>query len=171
MKRYLVVSDSHTNRACLVDLLNRYSGKVDQLFHCGDSQLPADDSLWENYIVVKGNCDFGKGYPDEQLYQNELDKVLMTHGHLFNVNFTLSNLNYRGEELAATMVFYGHTHIFGAEMIAGRLILNPGSIVQPRGRYNIRTYAIVESDETTITVYFYNDSHQLLPEFTCHFTK
>lgn len=171
MKRYLVVSDSHTNRPCLVDLLNRYQDKVDQLFHCGDSQLPADDELWNSFIVVKGNCDFGKGYLDEQVYQNQLDKIVMTHGHLFNVNFTLSNLIYRAQELQGNMIFYGHTHILGAEMIEGCLVLNPGSIVQPRGRYNVKTYALIESDDTTITVYFYNDNHQLLPEFTCHFSK
>lgn len=171
MKRYLVVSDSHTNRECLVELVAKYNHVVDQMFHCGDSQLMSDDQIWESFIVVRGNCDFGDGFPKEQIYRNEQDTIFMTHGHLFNVNFSLNNLIYKGEELNATMSFYGHTHQLGAEMVDGQLILNPGSIVEPRGRYRVRTYAIVESDETNIVVYFYNQNHHLQEELTCRFTK
>lgn len=95
----------------------------------------------------------------------------MTHGHLYNVNSSIANIMYRGEEVGASMIFYGHTHALGAEMIDGRLILNPGSIVEPRGRYRDRTYAIIESTDDTIRVNFYDNHHRQLIDLEQEFSK
>ena len=59
--KYLVVSDNHGDREILVDIVKQRAGEMDVLFHCGDSELEADDQLWETFDVVKGNCDFVRG--------------------------------------------------------------------------------------------------------------
>ena len=43
--KYLVVSDNHGDRNILVEIVNRYVGMVDQMFHCGDSELKANNLL------------------------------------------------------------------------------------------------------------------------------
>ena len=40
---YLIVSDSHGDRDILCKLVKNYTGKVDAMFHCGDSELKSDD--------------------------------------------------------------------------------------------------------------------------------
>lgn len=52
--KYLVVSDNHGDRNILVEIVNRYVGMVDQMFHCGDSELKANDELWQHFTVVTG---------------------------------------------------------------------------------------------------------------------
>lgn len=171
MQRFLVVSDSHGNRDCLVELAGRYRGEVDGMFHCGDSQLEPDDSLWSDFLVVTGNCDFDPRFKKEQLVKLGDETIFMTHGHLFNVNSSIANLLYRSQELNASMAFYGHTHALGAELINNVLVVNPGSICFPRGRYRIKTYAMVTVDEKSYQVEFYNENHECQRELSCSFSK
>ena len=59
--KYLVVSDSHGDRQILVDLVRHFENSVDFFIHCGDSELPAKDELWNVFHVVGGNCDYEIG--------------------------------------------------------------------------------------------------------------
>ena len=43
----IVMSDSHGERDIVVDIKKRYQGKVDAIFHNGDSELESSDSVWE----------------------------------------------------------------------------------------------------------------------------
>ena len=60
----IVMSDSHGERDIVVDIKNRYQGKVDAIFHNGDSELESSDPVWEGIHVVRGNCDYDSGYPE-----------------------------------------------------------------------------------------------------------
>ena len=60
----IVMSDSHGERDIVVDIKKRYQGKVDAIFHNGDSELESSDSVWEGIHVVRGNCDYDSGYPE-----------------------------------------------------------------------------------------------------------
>ncbi|MCB6949730.1 YfcE family phosphodiesterase, partial [Roseburia faecis] len=71
--------------------------------------------------------------------------MFVTHGHHYNVKMTLLNLSYKAKEVGADFVFFGHSHILGAELIENTLFLNPGSLLMPSGRTE-RTYAIVEKN-------------------------
>ena len=46
----IVMSDSHGERDIVVDIKKRYQGKVDAIFHNGDSELESSDfgkvSMW-----------------------------------------------------------------------------------------------------------------------------
>ncbi|HDU1144378.1 TPA: metallophosphoesterase family protein, partial [Listeria monocytogenes] len=37
--KLLVVSDSHSERDCLIHLKEKYKNTVDAMIHCGDSEL------------------------------------------------------------------------------------------------------------------------------------
>lgn len=169
--RYLVVSDNHGDRDILVQLVERYQGKIDHFFHCGDSELSAEDVLWNVFNVVQGNCDFGPGYETKQFIDTGVDKILITHGHLANVRFGLTQLAMAAKELGANMVFFGHTHQIGCEFDQGILYLNPGSISQPRGPIQTPSYAIIDSTATKIEVQYYNRAHQPVEELAFTYAR
>lgn len=164
--KLLVVSDSHSERDCLSHLKEKYQGKVDAMIHCGDSELEADDPVMQDFIAVRGNCDFGSGFPNEWVGDIDGYRIFTTHGHLYNIKMTLMNLRYRARELNADFVFFGHSHELGAELLDDTIILNPGSIALPRGRVREKTYALIESTKEGILVRFMTSEDKELTELT-----
>lgn len=167
---YLVVSDNHGDREILADLVARYQTKVDFFFHCGDSELSPEDQLWTHFHVVKGNCDFGPGFVEKEWVDTGKDKIFITHGHLANVRFGLTQLAFEAQANQATMVFFGHTHQIGCEVVEGVLYLNPGSISQPRGPIQIPSYALIEHSGEQVNVQYYNRAHQPVEELAFTFS-
>jgi len=169
----LVVSDSHGDRDILVKLLDAYQGKVSAFFHCGDSELQVDDAVFNQMYTVQGNMDFDDRLPDEVSTTVDGVSVYMTHGHLVGVNFGLDQLMAAATQHQAQLAFFGHTHQLGVERHHGLLVLNPGSISQPRGEFSRLggTYAIVETDGQKITVQYYNRQLQPVPELHFQFNS
>ena len=153
--KILVVSDSHGQTEDLLRLKEKYAGKVDAMIHCGDSELDSSDPLLEGFISVKGNCDFGGGFPNYIVKEIGGYRILVTHGHLYNVGINLNSLSYKSEEEQANIALFGHTHkpVSGIGR-DGVLYVNPGSISLPRGREE-RTYCILGLSQGEITVDFY----------------
>ncbi|BDZ31297.1 metallophosphoesterase [Lactiplantibacillus sp. WILCCON 0030] len=168
----LVVSDSHGDREILVQLLAAYEGKVDAFFHCGDSELAIDDDVFKHMYTVQGNMDFDDRLPDEVTTTVKGVPVFMTHGHLVGVNFGLDQLMAAANQQHAQLAFFGHTHQLGVERHNGLLLLNPGSISQPRGEFTRLggTYAIVETKGQDISVQYYNRQQQPVSALNFHFT-
>ncbi|MBV7390143.1 MULTISPECIES: metallophosphoesterase [Enterococcus] len=169
--KYLVVSDNHGDRDILVQLVDRYKGKVDHMFHCGDSELPSSDELWKNFTVVTGNCDFDPGFKTEQIVKIGSDTIFMTHGHQSNVRFGLTTLALQAAEKQADIALFGHIHQAVAEMDKGILFVNPGSISQPRGPIQIPSYAIITSESTYYEVDYFNRAHKPVEELSVHLSK
>lgn len=167
---YLVLSDSHGDREIIQNVYNQFKEKVDLFIHCGDSELPASDPLWKDIFVVQGNCDYDEEYKKEQLIETSEDRILVVHGHLYQVNFTMTPLELRAKELQASIVLFGHTHKLGCEYIDSTLYLNPGSISQPRG-LPYKSFAIIESTEVFFRVDYYDRTGKKLPELTFSFKK
>ena len=46
----IVMSDSHGERDIVADIKNRYQGKVDAIFHNGDSELESSRSCLGRYL-------------------------------------------------------------------------------------------------------------------------
>lgn len=160
--KLLVVSDSHSERDCLIHLKEKYQGNVDAMIHCGDSELEADDPAMQGFITVRGNCDFGSGYPNEWVGDVDGYRIFTTHGHLYNIKMTLMNLRYRAREVNADFVFFGHSHELGVDILDDTIILNPGSISLPRGRIREKTYALIDAnDEGTLVRFMSEDDHEL----------
>jgi putative phosphoesterase len=59
-------------------------------------------------------------------------RILLTHGHLYGVKKGLLNLYYRGKEVEADLVVFGHTHAWTLEKMEDILLFNPGSASRPR---------------------------------------
>ena len=78
----IVMSDSHGDSLIVEEIRDRYVGKVDAVFHNGDSELRPDSPLWEGIRVVKGNMDFYAGYPERLVTELGSTKIIQTHGHL-----------------------------------------------------------------------------------------
>ncbi|MHC5215133.1 metallophosphoesterase [Enterococcus sp. LJL128] len=170
--KYLVVSDNHGDRDILVQLVNRYKDEVDEMFHCGDSELEASDHLWDYFTaVVKGNCDYGPGFPDTAVKNTGQDIIFMTHGHLSNVRFGLNQLSLQAEEAGATIALFGHTHEIGCEMRQNCLFLNPGSIRLPRGPIQIQSYALIESTADNFEVQYYDRNFEAVSKLHFKFNK
>ena len=89
----IVMSDSHGERDIVVDIKNRYQGKVDAIFHNGDSELESSDPVWEGIHVVRGNCDYDSGYPERLVVKLGDVIIAQTHGHLYGINFTWDKLD------------------------------------------------------------------------------
>lgn len=169
--KILVVSDSHGDRKIVQQLVDRYDGQVNGIFHCGDSELLQDDPLVNKMHIVQGNMDFAD-FPDHELQRIDHQTVMVTHGHHQNVNDGLLNLELYARSLSANVVLYGHTHQLGATFDDNMLFINPGSISQPRGEYAPLggTYAIVSSNDQQYTTQYYSRNFQPIDNLRFNFT-
>lgn len=166
--KILIVSDSHGLTSELMQMREKHAG-ADLLIHCGDSELQADDESLKGFSVVRGNCDFEAGFPEDLIEEAGELRIFVTHGHRYSVKSTLMNLSYRARELKADIVCFGHSHYLGAEMADNTLFINPGSIRLPRGRSE-RTYIILEAEENEIILDVYDITKGKIPELTQKFS-
>lgn len=132
--RILVLSDSHGDLTFLKKKVKKL-GELDRVLHLGDyaedgekvreiTGLPVD--------VVRGNNDFFGNYDNDKVIHVGEVKIFMTHGHKYGVYMGTDRLYYKGIEVGADLVLYGHTHFYDYEKIGDLTILNPGSISLPR---------------------------------------
>ncbi|SMB89420.1 hypothetical protein SAMN00017405_0612 [Desulfonispora thiosulfatigenes DSM 11270] len=142
-----VISDTH--RA--LDLARKVikdMGNIDLLIHAGDHYQDAMKLGEEFNIEVKnvvGNCDYlDEGNSEEliNICEGKI-KIFLVHGHQYKVKMGLQNLYYRGLELGADIIIFGHTHIPLVVKEGDIKILNPGSIGFPRGNQGV-TYGLIE---------------------------
>ncbi|MFD2046246.1 metallophosphoesterase [Ornithinibacillus salinisoli] len=167
MNNLLIMSDSHGLTEEIEVIKNRHN--CTYMFHCGDSELDMDAPELAGFIKVGGNCDFDSRYPDEQVSRIGDVAFLLTHGHLHNVKMNMTTLSYRAEELGASVICFGHTHIAGAEKIGNQLFINPGSIRLPRARVE-KTYAIMKWESIhDINITFYTTSGELVKGMSYNF--
>ncbi len=134
MKKILVVADTHKNTLALKRAY-RQAGKIDYLFHLGDSASDTaglGDIKPVQVLRVRGNCDFSSAKLQEEIYLCG-QKILLLHGHTKRVKYSLTMLGLFADEQQAEAVLFGHTHIpCIAYSHAGRLLFNPGSLGEPR---------------------------------------
>lgn len=144
--KILVVSDTHGNIDDLIH--NTQSEKFDMLFYLGDyieDGIEISKRLNIDYKMVRGNGDRkNQNFNDDEIFDIEGKKIFLTHGHKYNVNFGIQNLFYKGKEIEADYIFFGHTHIPILEKIEDIIIMNPGSPTLPRTSDRQRTFGIIE---------------------------
>ena len=145
----IVVSDTHNNIKAIETILE-ISKNADMIFHLGDNI--ADARELEKHFhgvvhMVKGNCDYGDNGLNEKLVEIEGKKFFLTHGDRYGVNYGLDKLYYRGLELGADCILYGHTHKKVNICEDGVYIVNPGSLPLPRD--NSASYARINFDKNT----------------------
>lgn len=171
--KLLVVSDNHGDRTIIEDIVAHYNGQVDLMVHCGDSEMATDDPLFKIMPSVQGNNDYGQHFPEMQEREINDVKVLVTHGHLQNVNFTMNNLSLLAQEKQADIVAFGHTHRLAVTEHEGILFVNPGSISLPRGEYASigGTFCIVTVDTNNFSVQYYDRVMRPISELKFNFKR
>jgi|SRR5690625_3254051 len=154
MNKLLIVSDSHGLTTELNQIKQRH--QVEKLVHCGDSELKNNATELEDFIAVKGNCDWQADIPLEEIVEFGGLRFLVTHGHLYHVKTTMLNLQYRAKEVEADVIFFGHSHVAYAEQTGNQLFINPGSIRIPK-KFSEPSYVIMQwHDPSLVNVMFYH---------------
>ena len=146
--KYLIISDTHSSTYYLNKVLEKV-GHIDGLFHMGDFdglQESIKETVDCDTYMVRGNNDFFSNLERELLVELGPYRIFMTHGHKYGVNYGLDRIVRVGQEMAANIVMFGHTHRPLITEQDGIYIINPGSISQPRQDGHIPTYIIMETD-------------------------
>ncbi|MDR0297336.1 MAG: metallophosphoesterase [Streptococcaceae bacterium] len=160
----IVMSDSHTETAVIAAIKAHYPN-ASAIIHCGDSELPKNSTLWQGVSVVAGNCDYDTAYNDFEVLTAENKRVLVTHGHLFNVGYGLDELAAFAQEKRANIALFGHLHRPIVALKKGVLLLNPGSVAQPRGKeFPLKMYATISVSADSYTISYKTLVHQEIPE-------
>jgi hypothetical protein len=154
--RLLVISDTHRSLANVYKVINDIYDMIDGIIHLGD--VADDVALIKHRFPdlpvynVLGNCDWGDTSAKEEAVLNiEGKRIFITHGHNYGVNSGIYRLSLRGREVKADCCLYGHTHVPLVEYDGDMVIMNPGSLSQPRGgsRYS---YGMLIIDESGLRV-------------------
>ena len=106
---------------------------VDAFLHLGDHGNDAQEiarALPVPYYAVRGNCDLLPGLPNERVVEFDGARILMLHGHRQASIYQMADM---AEEKGCGAVLFGHTHQPLLMAQGSVLILNPGSLSQPRG--------------------------------------
>lgn len=146
--KIIVVSDTHGDFYSFQRVMQMHKN-ADVVIHCGDSrdEIERIKDLFPDkvYVCVKGNCDLGSTLNYTQT-ENFASKIFfITHGHNYQVKYTLYNLVCAAREQKADIVCFGHTHNAICEYDDGLYIINPGSL----NGYDA-TYAIIEIKDNGI---------------------
>lgn len=138
----VVLSDTHGIIEELVEIL-KIDDEIDKILHLGDFTKDAkmiQKLLGKEVISVKGNCDMGDNEtPLELCIFEEGINILMVHGHKYGIKNNLNSLYYRGLELNADLILYGHSHVLAVDKVEDILMINPGSTSLPRSQIG-KTY-------------------------------
>lgn len=149
--RLIVVSDTHRSFAPFESVVLLHP-EAYAYIHLGDGQSELE-TMRELYpqkrlLGVCGNCDFIEHDEPVGLLDVCGVRVFYTHGHMFRVKYTLSELLREAKRQNARVALFGHTHIAYESFEDGIHLLNPGSLGIPReGR---PSYGIVDITEQGI---------------------
>lgn len=147
--KVLIVSDTHRRHGNLESVLENV-GKMDLLIHLGDAEGE------EDYIeeiagcpveIIAGNNDFFSNLDKEKVILLGKYKVLLTHGHYYNVTVGVERLKEEARERGIDIAMFGHTHRPYLEIGDELVILNPGSISFPRQEGRKPSYILMEIDD------------------------
>ncbi|MGL5416054.1 MAG: metallophosphoesterase [Clostridium sp.] len=154
-----VVSDTH----CIekyIDIAIENLKDVDVILHLGDCSRDIKrfkEKLNKKIYGVDGNCDFKDEYPKEQTIELEGKKIFMTHGDLYGVKYGYNNIYYKGKEVGADIVLFGHSHIEMIEKMDDIILMNPGSTTIPKGKGNSMGFINIENGKITTEIkYFFS---------------
>lgn len=145
--KILVTSDTHG----YIEPITKYlkENKVDLLIHAGDYSRDCEEIskiAKVRSVCVKGNNDYSDyKNPYSKVIYIENYKILITHGHKENIDFTYHNLYKKALECKCQLAIFGHTHLYFEKKIGDILLLNPGSPSLPRDGKG--SFAIIDINE------------------------
>lgn len=134
--KILVFSDSHAYLSDMRLAVERI--QPDLWLHLGDYYGDAE-TIRQEYpqipmIQVPGNCDAYRVSPDVPLTvvtEVEGVRLMLTHGHRYQVKFSTAALIRAAREQRVDAVLYGHTHLPECEQEGTLWVMNPGTCGYP----------------------------------------
>lgn len=149
MMKILVMSDTH-RRLHKLPVAMKKAGKIDAVIHCGDIGDDKDLIACEvgaPLYVVAGNCDYDYSLQDEIRPVFAGVSFLVTHGHRYRVNYGTDLLERIALSEGVKVVCYGHTHVPDIHREEGLLVVNPGSLSEPRQSDRRPSCALIGIDD------------------------
>lgn len=149
--KILIVSDTHRKHALILKAIG-LEAPFDALIHCGDIEGDIDailDDVEYPVTVVRGNMDNSPwySYEDDEIVEAKGHKIFVTHGHKYGVNYGLNDLKQAAKEAECDIACYGHLHVPAVAEEDGVLLINPGSLAQPRQNSAKPSYCVLMIDE------------------------
>ena len=147
-RKILVISDTHKNISNAIDAALKE--KPDYILHLGDHADDADELkyIFNNADIfnVCGNCDWASftNAPVECMIDIEGIKILMCHGHTYNVKGGAGAYLAHAREKSADIALFGHTHKPMLDNLGDIILMNPGTV---------NTYGIIEINDGKINAY------------------
>ena len=141
---------SDTHNSLMADRFLSLAQAADAIVFCGDGTKTLEDLRAVAacpILAVRGNCDFSGKDVDFAVWEGH--KIMCTHGHNYDVKYSLDTLDRAAAEAGADIVFYGHTHVPDITHLNGRWLINPGSLTRPRDDFD-RTFCILHLDKNRI---------------------
>lgn len=150
-KKILIVSDTHGKNDNLRKVIARIGDHMDLMIHLGDS-LTSLETMQEMIScpveMVRGNSDsMTHGLPITKLIQIEQYKVLITHGHQYGGKWGVDSMKEAARDNGAQIVMFGHSHEPLIDTCSDVVVLNPGSLSQPRQEGHHPTYIVMTIEE------------------------
>lgn len=145
--RILIISDTHGYTDNVINYI-KSNKKPDMIFHLGDyvkDGIKIGNKFDIPIKIVRGNGDYmEEDFNYDEIIQLKDKKMLLTHGHRYNVSFSMDRLFYKGKELGVDYIFFGHTHIPSITRLENIVFINPGSPYLPRTRDKRKTLGIID---------------------------
>lgn len=157
--RILVLSDTHGSILKAKEVYKKLNNdkRVDYIIHCGDyfdDAIKLGSELNVKVVATKGNCD-GSFLEDEfNILETEVGNILVCHGHMQHVGYSLEYLYDLALENNCIMVTFGHTHRNIFTNLNGIYIMNPGSLSKPRDGSN-GTFGVIEIENDSLNGHIY----------------
>lgn len=149
--KILIVSDTHRKDDNLKRVIEEQL-PLDMLIHLGDAE--GSEHLIASWVneecqleMVMGNNDFFSSLDREIELELGPHRVLLTHGHYYNVSLSVEFLREEALERQCDVAMYGHTHRPYLEISDDITILNPGSLSYPRQEGRKPSYMILNMDD------------------------
>lgn len=161
--RILVISDTHGKTDRVFDVYKKLAAEapIDILVHCGDYYADAREiqaRLGVPMVAVKGNCDGCFDFEAYSILETECGDILVAHGHMEDVGFSMQKLYYKALEQGCVGAFFGHTHRSVFVETGGVYLLNPGSLSLPRdGSGGTFALVVTSADGLWGKIYRYDD--------------
>jgi uncharacterized protein len=144
----VLVSDTHGRNEVFAQLRERHP-MANAYLHAGDSET--DPVNLDGFASVQGNNDYYSAHPEQLVLDLGGLKVLMVHSHQYHAANRIAGLVSRAKKYGASMVFYGHTHVFHVETVEGITLVNPGSLWRNRD-FSVESYALITVTEQDISI-------------------
>jgi len=124
-----VFSDSHGSVDPMIHAIREE--RPDLVLHLGDHARDAEALQKEfpalDIRYVRGNCDWGSDAEEVLTPVADGVRIFMTHGHRYNVKYTLDALANAAHFAGAALALFGHTHQSEYKVMGDVTLFNPGA--------------------------------------------